>query len=69
MSLRANLAETYTQDGQPTLALIRLLQDYERRLQAAEDKLAAIAAVTAPSGGSPVDSEARTTINAILAAA
>ena len=69
MSLRANLAETYTQDGKPTLALIRLLQDYERRLLEAEGKLAAIAAVTAPTGGSPVDSEARTAISEILAAA
>lgn len=67
--LRANLSETYTQGGKPTLAFMRLLQEYERRLADLETKLAAIAAVAAPTGGATTDAEARTAINAIISGA
>jgi len=56
-------------NGQPTAALLLLLRDYERRLAASEAQMAAIAAVTAPSGGATVDAEARTAIAAIIAGA
>lgn len=56
-------------NGRPTIAGMELLEDMARRLQSAEDKLSAIADVTAPTGGGTTDAEARTAINAILAAA
>lgn len=70
MSLRVSDQEQYVgANGFATIAMLRLLKDYERRLALAESKLTAIAAVTAPAGGGTVDSEARTAINAILSAA
>lgn len=84
MSFRPNLAEQYTRpNGQLTIEGMKLLQDLfdrvtvleasasvlETELNAAEAKLAAIAAVTAPAGGATIDAESRTAINAIIAGA
>ena len=56
-------------DGSLTIAGLALLQDMDRRLLEADAKLAAIAAVVAPSGGATVDAQARTAIAAIIAGA
>ena len=70
-------------NGFLTLDGYRVLADMESRLSDAEAvnatltaslasanaKIAAIAAVTAPTGGATIDSQARTTINAIRTAA
>ena len=55
-------------DGRPTLAFIQQWQNLQRRVETAEAKLTAIADITAPSGGGTIDTQARTAINAILAA-
>lgn len=56
-------------DGSLTIAGLALLQDMDRRLLEADAKLAAIAAVVAPSGGATVDAQARAAITAIIAGA
>lgn len=56
-------------DGKPTVEGLKLFQSLERRVGSAEAKLAAIAAVVAPTGGATVDAEARAAIVAILGAA
>lgn len=48
---------------------LQVLQEMAREIEALQDKLDAIAAVTAPSGGATVDAEARTAIAAIIAGA
>ncbi len=55
--------------GTLTTQGVELFLEVERRMAAAESKLAAIAAVTAPAGGATTDAEARTAINSILTAA
>lgn len=70
MSFRPNLAETYVQrDGHLTLEGLKLLQDMNSRITDLETKLAAIAAVAAPTGGATTDAEARAAINSIITAA
>ena len=56
-------------DGRLTFEGQEILQDLLDRLATAEAKVAAVAAVTGPSGGSTIDAEARTAIDAIIAAA
>lgn len=56
-------------DGSFTLLGLRVLQDLERRVDAQDAKLAAIAAVVAPAGGVTADDEARAAIAAIIAGA
>lgn len=63
------LVSYFEPSGQPTDEALKLFGDMERRIQNAEDKLTAIAAVTAPTGGATTDAEARAAINAILTAA
>ena len=64
-----NLTSYFNPDGTPTVEGIRFFQDVERRIGVAEAKLAAIAAVTGPSGGATIDSQSRTAINAIISGA
>ena len=64
-----NLTSYFKADGTPTVEGLRLLGDLERRVKAAEGKLSAIAAITGPSGGGTIDTQARTAINAIIAGA
>jgi len=59
----------YFDDGRPTTRGLEYFARLERRLVEAEQKLAAIAAVTSPSGGATTDAEARTAINAIISGA
>lgn len=59
----------YNADGTPTVAWQSSLDALERRLNAAEAKLAVIAAVAAPTGGATTDAEARAAINAIISGA
>lgn len=56
-------------DGTLTLQGMQMFGDMARTLDEANAKLAAIAAVVAPSGGATVDAEARTAIAAIIAGA
>lgn len=58
-----------TADGGFTVLGLQLFQDMERRLAAQDAKLAAIAAVVAPTGGATVDAQARAAIAAIIAGA
>lgn len=64
-----NIVSYFNADGTPTIEGIRLIRRMEQRLDAAEAKLAAIAAVTGPAGGATIDAEARTAINAIISGA
>lgn len=64
-----NLVRYFQQDGTPTTEGIKTFQDMERRLAAAEARLAAIAAVTSPTGGATQDAEARTAIDDIITGA
>lgn len=67
---RPNLSERYfAPNGQPTLDGLKLLQGMHDEIVTLQNKLDAIAAVTAPSGGATVDSEARAAINAIISGA
>ena len=62
--------ERYTQsDGRLTPDGQKVLQEMQGRLDALEAKLEAIAAVSAPSGGSTIDAEARTALSAVITAA
>lgn len=65
--MTANLQEQVVDPntGKLTLAGIKLFRDAERD----RAKLAAIAVITAPAGGATIDTEARTAIAAIIAAA
>jgi hypothetical protein len=58
-----------TADGRLTQNGYALLDGMDRRLRGLEGKLAAVAAITGPTGGATVDAEARTAINAIIGAA
>ena len=64
-----NIVSYFNADGTPTIEGIRLIRSMEQRLDAAEAKLAAIAAVAGPAGGATIDAEARTAINAIISGA
>jgi hypothetical protein len=64
-----NLVSYFNQDGKPTDEGIRYFRAQERRLAELERKLAVIAAITSPTGGATVDSQARTAINAIKSGA
>ena len=67
---RANPQIQYTGgDGRLTIEGLKLLNGLSDRLAEAEGRLAAIAALTDPSGGATIDTEARTSIAAILGAA
>lgn len=55
--------------GALTLDGYKMLADMDARLVVMEGKIAAIAAIVAPSGGATVDAEARAVISAILAEA
>lgn len=59
----------FNADGTPTLEGLRVFGDMVSRLEAAEAKLAAIAALADVTGGATVDAEARAKIAAILDAA
>lgn len=54
-------------DGRLTYDGLALLQAYERRIAAIEARLAGLAEIDEPTGGTTVDAEARTAIAAILA--
>lgn len=70
MSFKPNAVEQYVRpSGQLTIDGLKLLQTMEDRIVTLEAQLAAIAAVTAPSGGATIDAEARTAISAIITGA
>jgi len=54
--------------GRLTRAGYEMLQELRDELDAANAKLAAIAAIVAPSGGATIDTQARTAIAAVIAA-
>ena len=56
-------------NGRLTLAGFTMLADMNARIVVMEGTLAAIAAITAPTGGATTDAEARSAIAAILAEA
>jgi len=56
-------------DGSLTLLGLELFGEMQRRIEAQDAKLAAIAAVVSPAGGATVDAEARAAIAAIIAGA
>lgn len=64
-----NLVSYFRQDGTPTERGLEEFRRMEDRIAALEAKLAAIAAVTEPTGGATQDAEARTAIDAIIAGA
>lgn len=68
--MKANLQQRYVdQDGRFTIEGVQLLDAMARRILALENKMQAIAAVTAPTGGATTDAEARAAISAIIDAA
>ena len=65
-----SLVETYVgPDGRLTIDGMKILQNAFSRIEDLEAQMAAIGAVTSPSGGATVDAEARTAIDAIITAA
>lgn len=64
-----HLAVYVKADGRLTQEGLMLLQGQARAIATLQAKLAAIAAVVAPSGGATVDAEARAAIAGIIAAA
>lgn len=62
----SNLVSYFNADGTPNTRGLEYFNGLERRVVDAEAKLAAIAAVAAPTGGSTTDTQARTAINAII---
>lgn len=64
-----NLVSYFSPTGKPTTRGLEEFRNMERRIVALEAKLAAIAAVTEPTGGATTDAEARTAIDAIIAGA
>jgi len=70
MTFKPNLIEQYTtRDGTLTLDGLKVLQSMFDRIDDLEATLAAISAITKPTGGATVDAEARTAIDAIIDAA
>lgn len=63
------LVSYFNPDGTPTVEGMKFFKALDTRLDAVEAQMAAIAAVTEPTGGVMVDSEARTAIDDIIAAA
>lgn len=55
-------------DGTLTREGYEMLMDLQRDFAAAQGKIAAAAAVAAPTGGATIDAQARAAINAIRAA-
>lgn len=67
--MKPNLSEQYVgPNGRLTLTGMKFFDAMERRIEAAEGKLAAIAAVADPTGGATTDAEARAAIVAIIGA-
>jgi hypothetical protein len=60
-----NLVSYFNPDGTPTIEGIKLGKEIDQLKR----QMAAIAAVTGPTGGSTTDAEARTAINAIISGA
>jgi hypothetical protein len=56
-------------DGRLTAEGMRFFREMGGRLSASEARLAAIAAIVAPTGGATIDAEARAAIAAIIAGA
>jgi len=68
--MKPNLQQRYIDgNGRLTLDGVALIDGLDRRLAAAESKLAAIAAIAGPTGGAVTDTQARAAINAIIAGA
>lgn len=68
--MSANLQQRYVDaNGRLTLEGLQLFDSLARRVLTLEGKLAAIAAVTEPTGGATTDAEARAAISAIIGAA
>lgn len=67
---RANSQVSYVGgDGRFNIEGLKLLHDLDTKVTALEAQLAAIAAVTAPTGGATNDAEARAAVVAIIGAA
>lgn len=64
-----NLVKYFGPDGTPTEEGLKFFRALDLRLQAVESKFAAVAAVTGPTGGMVADTQARTAIDDIIAAA
>lgn len=64
-----NLVSYFNADGTPTDEGMKFFRALDARLAGAEGKLTAISQVTGPTGGATVDTEARTAIDDIIAAA
>jgi hypothetical protein len=61
-----NLVRYFNADQTPSVRGLEYFNGLERRIAAAEAKLAAIAAIADPAGGATIDSQARTAIIAII---
>lgn len=64
-----NLVSYFNQDGTPTDEGLKFFKSLDARLMAAEAQMAAIAGVAGPAGGAIIDTQARTAIDDIIAAA